>query len=221
MPPVSEQWWYWTYLQNIPATFPGFNALGPVHFWSLAVEEHFYLVWPALVWMTPTRILPRVSIGLILAAVAIRALMLSHGLGMFTSYSLPNGRPCVGHSSRHNRSGDYYQAENGRNPLARSDHDSRYPVGLIAFHNRPRAGYVFTVIGFFYFSLIAYVLSHEQSRMVRLLSSRPLVFSGTISYGLYVYHPACVEFCKTLPDMLAICQHRLEFHRSNGQLLWI
>jgi len=43
----DEQWWYWTYLSNwrmvlygLPANFTLFI------FWSLAVEEQFYLVWP-------------------------------------------------------------------------------------------------------------------------------------------------------------------------------
>ncbi len=45
----STQFYYWFYLQNIADTF-GWAANGPFHFWSLAVEEHFYLFWPLLVY---------------------------------------------------------------------------------------------------------------------------------------------------------------------------
>src|SRR6185369_10595810 len=49
---TSQQWWLWTYLNN----FPGHPSLDSSkiyqlgHFWSLAVEEHFYLVWPLMVY---------------------------------------------------------------------------------------------------------------------------------------------------------------------------
>ena len=46
----SNQWWFWFYCQNIQATFAAsFPTTGPGHFWSLAVEEHFYLIWPFIV----------------------------------------------------------------------------------------------------------------------------------------------------------------------------
>jgi len=47
----THQVWFWTYLQNWWMAFeghwPDVNYLN--HFWSLAVEEQFYLVWPFLV----------------------------------------------------------------------------------------------------------------------------------------------------------------------------
>jgi peptidoglycan/LPS O-acetylase OafA/YrhL len=47
---------YYFYLQNIPWFWPKHlfilgNAFG--HFWSLAVEEQFYLIWPLLIWLLP------------------------------------------------------------------------------------------------------------------------------------------------------------------------
>lgn len=47
---VDHQWWLWTYLQNWLYSFntpKTANILN--HFWSLAVEEQFYLVWPFLI----------------------------------------------------------------------------------------------------------------------------------------------------------------------------
>ena len=49
---VERQAWLWTYLSNSPWAGGGWNdsnqfLLG--HFWSLCVEEHFYLVWPVVI----------------------------------------------------------------------------------------------------------------------------------------------------------------------------
>ena len=40
----QNQWWYWSYLSNWGAPF-GHGIAGLPHFWSLAVEEQFYLCW--------------------------------------------------------------------------------------------------------------------------------------------------------------------------------
>lgn len=55
---VSNSVWLWTYLSNWMV--PGhLDETGLSHFWSLAVEEQFYLFWPLLVLglKTPKRIL--------------------------------------------------------------------------------------------------------------------------------------------------------------------
>jgi peptidoglycan/LPS O-acetylase OafA/YrhL len=51
---AQQQGWLWTYLGNIAMVIknaPIFDAGGIklLHFWSLAIEEQFYLVWPAVV----------------------------------------------------------------------------------------------------------------------------------------------------------------------------
>jgi len=70
----DTQGWLWTYLGNVLfAREGGFHA-SPFtgHFWSLAVEEQFYLVWPLLVWWLPRRRLAAVCLGLVAGAFALR-----------------------------------------------------------------------------------------------------------------------------------------------------
>ena len=51
------------------------GALLLSHFWSLAVEEQFYLVWPFLIYFCPGAWLRRVLIVLVLAGIPIRYLV--------------------------------------------------------------------------------------------------------------------------------------------------
>lgn len=49
---AHARWWLCTYLTNIPPALANtYRVLPPgtAHFWSLAVEEQFYLVWPWLI----------------------------------------------------------------------------------------------------------------------------------------------------------------------------
>jgi peptidoglycan/LPS O-acetylase OafA/YrhL len=74
MAAVRGEWsgllWYMGYLVNwLPASPPPVD-LG--HYWSLAVEEQFYLVWPAIVFFSSSRTLWRVSWGVIAFDIACR-----------------------------------------------------------------------------------------------------------------------------------------------------
>ena len=75
----SFQMWYWAHSANMVAFLHGFEAMNSPtvylsHFWSLAVEEHFYLVWPLLIWKISDRKLPYVAVGLIISAFLLRVL---------------------------------------------------------------------------------------------------------------------------------------------------
>ena len=73
----SEQFWYWTYLSNWhnPLDRP-IAALN--HFWSLAIEEQFYLAWPFAIWICTRKSGHRsvvwLCLGSILIANIIRAI---------------------------------------------------------------------------------------------------------------------------------------------------
>jgi len=70
----ETQGWLWTYLGNVLFAREGGFQASPYtgHFWSLAVEEQFYLLWPFLVWLLPRRRLAALCLGLVGGAFALR-----------------------------------------------------------------------------------------------------------------------------------------------------
>ncbi|HUQ18716.1 MAG TPA: acyltransferase [Gemmatimonadaceae bacterium] len=60
----QSQGWFWTYMSNNQLLFPHWPRPYPLtHFWTLAVEEQFYLFWPAIVLITSRKGLIRVCLA--------------------------------------------------------------------------------------------------------------------------------------------------------------
>src|SRR5579862_3876052 len=56
--PPSEQLWYWMHVSNWRSAFGHFDGEPIGHFWSLAIEEQFYLLWPVIVFLcSPKRLM--------------------------------------------------------------------------------------------------------------------------------------------------------------------
>ncbi|HUQ47288.1 MAG TPA: acyltransferase [Gemmatimonadaceae bacterium] len=70
--------WFWLYASNMLSLVPGaIIPPGLNHFWSLAVEEQFYLIWPAIVFALSIKTLERTCIALVVAAFAFRLFLLT------------------------------------------------------------------------------------------------------------------------------------------------
>lgn len=74
----SNQLWLWLFLSNWVAPY-GHEVYWFPHFWSLAVEEQFYFIWPAVIALTPTRRMVAVCTALMAAALVIRMVLLKTG----------------------------------------------------------------------------------------------------------------------------------------------
>lgn len=69
----GSQIWFWTYTSNFLSLVKGAKIpQGLNHFWTLAVEEQFYFIWPAIVFVTSRSTLKKLCLSLIVAALAFR-----------------------------------------------------------------------------------------------------------------------------------------------------
>ncbi|MGC1309754.1 MAG: acyltransferase [Phormidesmis sp.] len=198
--PDFSQYWYWlAHLQNLPMTF-GWDSVGPEFYWSLAVEEHFYLLWPLLVYCLPLRKIAIVSMAMIIASFAIRLWMLTFDMSTFYFTltrldSLSFGallavlEPRLLVPTALNKRVFLWLLSITGVPL------------LLAFTVLSGSGAMwlqaikFPLTGLVYFALLGFaVTSNEESAFKKIFESRGLRFLGGISYGLYVYHGLCFSW---------------------------
>ncbi len=69
--PLDAPWWHWTYLTNV-AIAAGLPVNSCSHFWSLAIEEQFYLLWPLLIYMLSRKAAMNACIACVGIAAAAR-----------------------------------------------------------------------------------------------------------------------------------------------------
>jgi peptidoglycan/LPS O-acetylase OafA/YrhL len=76
----ESQLWLWLYGANVLQSIRGAWCLGALnHFWSLAIEEHFYFLWPAIIYGTSRRTALRVCGSLFFGSVLLRTVWLLAG----------------------------------------------------------------------------------------------------------------------------------------------
>lgn len=189
--------WCFAYLGNF--YFPFHEGGGPLeHTWSLAVEEHFYLVWPVLVYLLPRRVSaaiafclpalavaaaeyarrryePAISLDLIYMATPFR--MASLALGA----SLAHGEGLLRRHPRLMQGLALLLIAGGEYLIQQWIVGIRYPqwpvMRLLLF--LPVSGGI--VLG-------GIALQQSRGPLARTLGCSPLRFVGRISYGLYLYH---------------------------------
>lgn len=79
-PAVDQQPWLWLYGANVLQSLRGEWCLGPLnHFWSLAIEEHFYFLWPAVIYYSSRRTGMAISGAVFAGSIGARMLWLMAG----------------------------------------------------------------------------------------------------------------------------------------------
>jgi peptidoglycan/LPS O-acetylase OafA/YrhL len=179
-------WSYASFTQNILMGLYG--RFGPPWLgvtWSLAVEEQFYCVVPLLVWLLPRRTFAAVALLLVILAPLLRSTW-----GGFHSFvwapwrgdSLMTGA-LLAVAVREARILRWFQA----NILALYAALAIFLVGLAFFDHHPlRANY--TWLAGLYGVLLLLAVVDRQTLVARVLRNRVLIWFGTTSYAIYVFH---------------------------------
>ena len=88
---LQNETWIWTHTVNwlvmLTGDFTSRTTLGVGGFWSLAIEEQYYLMWPALVLLLSRRALLRTCLALTIFSIIARFLMAEMGCTWAAIYS--------------------------------------------------------------------------------------------------------------------------------------
>jgi peptidoglycan/LPS O-acetylase OafA/YrhL len=189
---------FWLFVANFKS-LPYQLARTVGHFWSLAIEEQFYLVWPLVVFLSSARHARRIALFTVILSplvrfVAMRAGVSGDAIYHFTPFRLDGLATGA------------FIALSMRDPDARAGLDRLSKIaGTIALAaalalygpvHLPDAlstrldfsiGFSTLCIGFGAL-LTRVILSSPDSTLARVLSWRGLVTLGTYSYAMYLVH---------------------------------
>lgn len=193
IPTFNQTWYYFVYLQNFALTFQ-WDAVGPLHFWTLSIEEHFYLLWPIAVYLLSSKRLMTSIVWIFITAILVRIVLLHYDRLVYCFTFARFDALAIG--------GLLAVMEN-KQMLKRNLRKFLIPVltstvvllALLWFlYTGQQLPWIqtikFSLLSVLYFSLLALLISSKESISVnRILEKKFFQYSGKISYGLYVYHP--------------------------------
>jgi peptidoglycan/LPS O-acetylase OafA/YrhL len=196
----SHQTWAWLYAVNIYLAIHGGWVLSYIeHFWSLAVEEQFYLIWPLAVWLLAAKPNTFLTFSFLVAAASFAGRIIAAMAGVsplalevLTPFQL-DALAIGGFLAVYLRQPG---GEGGARRLILPLTLAGFSLLLMQFGARHFSshGNVLESLrsGAFHLLLAALLLKGllgaPTSSLSRFLLSQPLSLLGKYSYGLYVYH---------------------------------
>jgi peptidoglycan/LPS O-acetylase OafA/YrhL len=203
---IANQWWLWTYLQNYlqstgPHQLPGFG-----HFWSLAVEEQFYWVWPLVVFFSGNRALVRVCAGVCVLSPFLRFALLQCCLTPWAVRELTFTRAdtlLFGALAAVlvRESGIASKLSRAAGALAAAA-ILCLAVILVRYHWLPYESPAMEVVGYsaqgILFAALIYRIAAVEGRLAHWFSNPALRWFGKYSYAVYVFQAPLSEAFKAM-----------------------
>jgi peptidoglycan/LPS O-acetylase OafA/YrhL len=183
---------YALYLQNLMMAWRGHAGawIGLDPTWSLAIEEQYYLIWPAVVALTPPRHLLKVCLAVCAGSMALKWSMDLGGVPRWTQYvttpshaeGLALGSALAAWIRVH---GQLRPA-----PWQRGVGAAATAIVLATHPAWEKQHVLHTLIASIAFAWILFetLAAAPQARVRRALEWRPLALLGRYSYGLYLWH---------------------------------
>jgi peptidoglycan/LPS O-acetylase OafA/YrhL len=176
--------------------YEAMNAAGLGVLWSLAVEEHFYFVWPAQIRAVSSRKLSLILVIVIILEPILRVVAMLKGADWKLTYYLTPFRLdglAVGSLLAIGLADDRIRSIAAKiEPFALKGSILAIVILFPLFANLGVGLFVnafaYFLISFATASVLVHILSRPTGWVARSLSWKPIVFVGRISYGLYLYH---------------------------------
>lgn len=210
--PVREiLWWLVTYTVNIYAAIQGKWMDYFAHLWSLAVEEQFYLIWPWFMLFAPRKRLALIMLGMVAMGLGWRwyayrlgynYLAISHftfacldtlGLGSLLAWLHHSIIPKATIQKYLTRLVLPFALLGGAVVFVLADNRMFWTPHIVLFE---------TFTGLIFCWLVSGAWLGFRGPGGALLESRPMVYCGKISYGIYVYQPFAGSLVKLFCDRI-------------------
>lgn len=188
--------WLVTYTSNIYQSIENVYVGDFNHFWSLAVEEQFYMFWPFLIlFIKPKRIFEAIVITILLAISTKLYLFMYVDKWMATSYFTLACMHALGLGALLSYITLYKKsfAEKLSNPIWLYILGVVY-LGLLYMQSELQLAWYKEVVDEIIFAFLSALIILRASNngfkfgMKYVLESKFVSYAGKISYGLYVYH---------------------------------
>jgi peptidoglycan/LPS O-acetylase OafA/YrhL len=199
---VRDWPFYALYLQNWLLSETQFGPAFPIHLahtWSLACEEQFYLLWPAVVHITRPRTLAVTCVALIILVPASRVIGIAEGNPFAVLYPLPAVVDCLAWGAL-----TALALQSGKRLMGIALYVLpllAIAAAMIVFHIGvanfwTQQGFALSISGGVVFlsllgplgAALLVIVYFDTAWISRALEWRPLRYLGRISYGLYLYH---------------------------------
>jgi peptidoglycan/LPS O-acetylase OafA/YrhL len=181
-----------TYTLNFHMAERGSWDIHFAHYWTLNVEEHFYIVWPWLVLFAPRPILPILAAGAVVSSPFYRMQAHSdywagiHTLGSLEFIGLGAlltlAKEWIGSREQLGRFLRFYVMPTSLTLIAVSQLET-----LVLPREVTRVALAFGW-GLLFSCIVGWASHGITGPIGTLLQSHPLLYVGKISYGIYVYH---------------------------------
>jgi len=195
-PDLSLQWYYWFYLQDFATTFR-WPSSGPKHFWSLAVEEHFYLAWPFIVlyYKVEKLLNPIVAILIISAIVRFTLAYFEYQTYFFTFARMDEiAMGALLALLERRKQLKFFTSQLFYLYLVITSIIAVMLWGLFSSEGLLIIQVVkYNLIAILYFLMLGKVITLDSTHWIsKILCSPFFSYTGKISYGLYVYQATAV-----------------------------
>jgi len=193
----SSPWWaYLLFLQNFlgPSSTNAAVPLGVT--WSLAIEEQFYLVWPLVVRFCSSAQLRRVVIAEMCISPALRYILVLRHMDLYTNvFCRLDGLMAGALLALLVRSENFVASKLLSRVWILFLVSAPLAFLTVALH---QPWFVYSFTSFASASFIYLALFCEQKWLRAVMTNRFLIYTGTISYGLYLLHKIPSGIVQTL-----------------------